>query len=160
MLKARLGMTVGRREDLAYSILLITPVLLYASIGANPLYTGSGYLVAVPAAAIVLGLIIRTPALFLTGTTAAAVATLLIYMNIMASLDHPEGLFGLGHVFSMPGMLLGAAASGWLLRDRVKASLPWIVTGIGFLGTALGFMVAQMIVCNTLMYCGPLSIGA
>lgn len=85
--------------------------------------------------------------------------TLLIYMNIMASLDHPEGLFVLGHVFSMPGMLLGVAASAWLLRYRVKASLPWIVAGIGFLGAALGFIVAQMIVCNTLMYCGPLSIG-
>ncbi|KPG96213.1 hypothetical protein [Pseudomonas sp. RIT-PI-r] len=152
-------MTVGRRDDLAYSILLITPVLLYASIGANPLYTGSGYLVAVPAAVFVLGSIFRTPALFLTGTTAAAVATLSIYMNIIASLDHPEGLFGLGHVFSMPGMLVGASASAWLLRYRVKASLPWIVAGIGFLGTALGFIVAQMVMCNTLMYCGPLSFG-
>ncbi|MDP9689815.1 UNVERIFIED_ORG: hypothetical protein J2W82_003483 [Pseudomonas mohnii] len=159
MLNARLGMTVGRRDDLAYSILLIAPVLLYASIGANPLYTGSGYLGAVPAAVFVLGLIFRTPALFLTGATAAAVATLLIYMNIIASLDHPEGLIGLGHMFSMPGMLVGAAASAWLLKYRVKASLPWIVAGIGFLGAALGFMVAQMIVCNTLMYCGPLSVG-
>jgi hypothetical protein len=25
----------------------------------------------------------------------------------------------------MPGMLVGAAASAWLLRYRVKASLPW-----------------------------------
>lgn len=89
-------MTVGRRDDLAYSILLITPVLLYASIGANPLYTGSWYLVAVPAAAIALGSIIRTPALFLTGTTAAAVVTLLIYMNIMASLDTLKGYLGSG----------------------------------------------------------------
>jgi hypothetical protein len=99
MLKARIGMTVDRRDDLAFSILLITPVLLYASICANPLYTGSGYLVAVPAAVCVLGLMFRKPALLLTGTTAGAVATLLIYMNIIASLDHPEGLFGLGHVF-------------------------------------------------------------
>jgi hypothetical protein len=152
-------MTVGRRDDFTYSILLMIPALLYASMGANPLNTGIGYLVAVPVVVLVPGLILRAPALFLTGTTATAVATLLIYMKIMSSLDHTEGMFALGHVFSMPGMLVGAGVSAWLLRYRVKASLPWIAAGIGFLGAALGFMVAQMIVCNTLMYCGALSFG-
>ncbi|MVV51725.1 hypothetical protein EJA72_26285 [Pseudomonas sp. PB120] len=153
-------MTVGRRDDFTYSILLmISVLLLYASMGVNPLHTGIWYLVAVPVVAFVPGLILRVPALFLTGTTATAVASLLIYMKIMSSLDHTEGMFALGHVFSMPGMLVGAGVSAWLLRYRVKASLPWIVAGIGFLGAALGFMVAQMIVCNTLMYCGALSFG-
>jgi hypothetical protein len=159
MLKARIGMTVRRRDDLTYSILLITPVLLYTSMGADPLYTGIWYLVGVPVAALVPGLILRAPALFLSGTTAAAVATLLIYMKIMSSLERTEGLIALGHVFSVPGMLVGAGVSAWLLRFRVKASLPWIVAGVGFLGAALGFMVAQMIVCATLMYCGALSLG-
>ncbi|CAK15337.1 hypothetical protein; putative membrane protein [Pseudomonas entomophila L48] len=154
----RLGMTVGRRDDLAYSILLIVPGLFYASMGANPLYIGSGYLIAVPVAALILGLILRPPALFLTGATAAAVATLLIYMNIMSRPGRPEGLTGLGHVFSVPGMLAGVGGAAWLLRYRVKANLPWIVASIGFLGAALGFMVSQMVLCNTLMFCGSLSI--
>jgi hypothetical protein len=152
-------MTVGRRDDLTYSILLITPALLYSSMGANALYTGIGYFVAVFVASLVPGLILRAPSLFLTGTTAAVVATLLIYMKIMSRFGHTEGMFVLGHVFSVPGMLVGAGVSAWLLRYRVKASLQWIVSGIGFLGTALGFMVAQMMVCNTLMYCGALSLG-
>ncbi len=38
-------MTVRRRDDLTYSILLITPVLLYTSMGGDPLYTGIWYLV-------------------------------------------------------------------------------------------------------------------
>ena len=159
MLKARIGMTVRRRDDFTYSILLITPVLLYTSMGADLLYTGIWYLVGMPVAALVPGLILRAPALFLTGTTAATVVTLLIYMKIMSNLEHTEGLIALGHVFSVPGMLVGAGVSAWLLRYRVKASLPWIVAGIGFLGAALGFMVAQMIVCTTLMYCGALSLG-
>jgi hypothetical protein len=158
-LKARLGMTVGSRDDFIYSILLMTPVLLYACVGASPLHIGIGYLVEVPVAALVPGLILKAPALFLTGTTATAVATLLIYMKIMSSLDHTEGMFALGHVFSVPGILVGAGVSAWLLKYRVKASLPWIVAGIGFLGASLGFTVAQMIVCNTLMYCGALSFG-
>ncbi|MDU9391959.1 hypothetical protein [Pseudomonas sp. zfem002] len=152
-------MTVGRNNDLAYSILLISPVLLYANMGADPLYTGIWYLLGMPVAMLLPGLILRAPALFLTGTTAAAIASLLIYAKIMFSLARPDGLLVLGHLFSTPDMLVGTGMSAWLLRYRVKASLPWLVAGIGFLGAALGFMIAQMIVCSTLMYCGVLSIG-
>lgn len=152
-------MTVGRRDDIAYSILLMTPVLLYTSTGADPLYTDAWYLLGAPGAMLLPGLILRAPALFLTGTTAAAIASLLMYVIIQFSLPRPDGLLALGHIFSMPGMLVGTAVSAWLLRYRVKASLPWLVASIAFLGATLGFMVAQMIVCNTLLYCGVLSIG-
>lgn len=152
-------MTVSRRDDLTYAILMITAVLFYSSMGADPLYTGLGYLVAVPTVTLIPGLILRAPTLFLTGTTVTAIATLLIFMKIMSSLDHTEGMLALGHMFSVPGMLTGAGVSAWLLRYRVKTRLPWIVAGIGVLGAALGFMVAQMVVCNTLMYCGALSLG-
>ena len=152
-------MIVGRDDDLAYSILLITLVLLYASMGADPLYAGSWYLFSVPLATLLLGLILRVPALFLTGTTAAAIVSLLIYMKIMLGLARPEGLLVLGHLFSMPGMLLGTGVSARLLRCRVKTTLSWLVAGIAFLGAAIGFMIAQMILCSTLMYCGALSFG-
>lgn len=39
-------MTIGRKEDITYTLLLITPVLLYASMGADPLYTSASYLLA------------------------------------------------------------------------------------------------------------------
>jgi len=152
-------MTVSRRDDLTYATLMVTAVFLYSSMCADPLYTGLGYLLAVPAVTLIPGLILRAPALFLTGTTVTAIATLLVYMKIMSSLDHPEGMLGLGHMFSVPGMLIGAGVSAWLLRDRLKTRLPWIVAGVGVLGAALGFMVAQIVVCNTLMYCSALSLG-
>ncbi|AWY44193.1 hypothetical protein DKY63_31500 [Pseudomonas putida] len=152
-------MTVGFRDDLACSILLFVPVLLYANMGVDPLYAGVWYLLGVPLAALVPGLILRVPALFLTGTTAAVIASLLVYMNIMFSLPRSEGLLVLGHLFSMPGLLVGAGVSAWLLRCRVKASLPWLVAAIAFLGAIIGFMIAQMILCSTLMYCGALSFG-
>lgn len=152
-------MTVGFKEDLACSILLFAPVLLYAIVGGDPLYSGFWYLLGVPVAALLPGLILRAPALFLTGTTAAAIASLLIYMNVMFSLARPEGLLVLGHLFSVPGMLLGTGVCAWLLKYRVKASLPWLVAGMAFLGAVIGFMIAQMILCSTLMYCGALSLG-
>ncbi|WP_248919937.1 hypothetical protein [Pseudomonas entomophila] len=61
-------------------------------------------------------------------------------------------------LFSVPGMLIDVGMSDWLLSYPVKAHLPWIVVNIGFLGAAWGFMVAQMSLCNTLMYCGVLSV--
>lgn len=95
-------MTIGRRDDLAYSILLITPLIAYASAGADPLYTGAWYLLGVPVAALLPGLILRVPALFLTGTTAAALVSLLAYMNIMFSLPRPDGLLALVTCFPCP----------------------------------------------------------
>jgi len=77
-------MTISRRDDLTYTILMITAVYLYSSICADPLYIGLGYLLAVPAVALIPGLILRAPALFLTGTTVTPIATLLIYMKIMS----------------------------------------------------------------------------
>lgn len=151
-------MTIGRKEDITYTLLLITPVLLYASMGADPLYTSAWYLLGVPVVALLPGLLLRAPPLFLTGTTAAALASLLIYVAIQSSLSRPDGLLALGHLFSLPGLLAGAGVSAWLLRHGMKASLPWRVAGVAFLGAAGGFMVAQMIVCNTLMYCAALSI--
>lgn len=152
-------MTIGRKGDIACTILLLAPLLLYTSTGADPLYTSAWYLLGVPLAMLLPGVLLQAPPLFLSGTTAAAIASLLTYVMIISSLPHPDGLLGLGHLFSLPGMLLGAAASAWLLRYRVRAKSPLLVAGLAFLGAAGGFLVAQIIVCNTAMYCGGLSIG-
>ncbi|MFJ2485351.1 hypothetical protein [Pseudomonas sp. NPDC087639] len=153
-------MNMGVREDLVCSMVLVTIVLVYASSAGNTLYLGFWYLMGVPVVMLLPGLMLRTRALFLTGTTAAALVTLLIYMAIVSSLGREGGLFGLGHLFSVPGMFVGASVAAWLLRFRVNASLPWIVAGFAFLGSGLGFMIAQVIVCNTVLYCGVLSFGA
>lgn len=51
-------MTIGRNEDIACTTLLLTPVLFYTSMGANPLYTNAWYLLAVPAVTLLPGLIL------------------------------------------------------------------------------------------------------
>lgn len=150
---------MGLRDDLIWSVVLVALVLVYACTAGNTLFLGYWYLLGVPALLLLPGLILRARALFLTGTTAAVVVTLLIYMAIAPSLGRDSGLVGLGHVFSVPGMFVGSSVSAWLLRFRVNASLVWIVAGVAFLGAGLGFMIAQAIVCNTVMYCGALSFG-
>ncbi len=145
------------KDDLLYSVVLVTLVLIYASTAGNALYLGYWYLVGVSAIALLPGLISRAPALFLTGTTAAVSLTLLIYMSVISSLGRDGGLMGLGHLFSVPGMFIGTSISAWLLRFRLNASLGWIIAGVAFVGAGLGFMIAQVIVCNTVMFCDELS---
>lgn len=145
------------KDDLLYSVALVALVLVYASTAGNALYLGYWYLVGVSAIALLPGLILRARAMFLTGTTAAMSLTLLTYMSVISSLGRDGGLMGLGHLFSVPGMFLGTSVSAWLLRFRLNANLAWVIAGVGFVGAGLGFMVAQVVVCNTVLYCDALS---
>lgn len=150
---------MGFKDDLVWSIALIALTLFYASYAGNTLHLGYGYLIGTPIIMLIPGLVLRARALFLTGTTVAVIVSLMAYMAIVSSLGREGGLFGLGHLFSAPGMFLGASVAAWLLRGRINASLPWIVAGFAFLCAGLGFMVGQMIVCTTVLYCGALSLG-
>lgn len=145
------------KDDLLYSVVLVALVLIYASTAGNALYLGYWYLVGVSAIALLPGLILRARAMFLTGTTAAVSLTLLIYMSVISSLGRDGGLMGLGHLFSVPGMFLGTSVSAWLLRFRLNANLAWVIAGVAFVGAGLGFMIGQVIVCNTVLYCDALS---
>lgn len=149
---------MGVREDLVFSSVLVALLLAYAASAGNALYLGYWYVLGVPIMMLIPGLILRARALFLTGTTAAVVGTLVIYMALISNAGREGGLMGLGHLFSVPGMLVGATVSAWLLKFRLKASLPWIVAGIAFLSVGFGFLICQVIVCNTVMFCGALSL--
>ncbi len=148
---------MGFKDDLVYSSALVALVLAYACSTGNALHLGYWYLIALPVVMLIPGLVLRVQAMYLTGTTAAVVSTLVVYMAFVSSAGREGGLIGLGHLFSVPGMFVGASASAWLLRFRVNASLPWVVAGVSFLSVGFGFLIAQTIVCNTVMYCGALS---
>ncbi|MEE1925209.1 hypothetical protein V0R50_25720 [Pseudomonas sp. 148P] len=150
-------MPLSRRNDLVCSLLLIAALFLFVCLTGDTLYIGAWYFLAIPLATLLPGLIWRTPALFLSGSAIAAITSLLSYMAVMANLKQPEGLLVLGHLFSAPGLLAGAAFAAWLLRSRVRVTLPWLVAGTGFLAAALGFLAAQLLVCSSVMYCGALS---
>lgn len=123
---------MGFRDDLVYSLVLVALVVAYASSTSSALYLGYWYVIGVPVMMLIPGLILRVHAMFLTGTTAAVVVTLVVYMAFASSMGREGGLVGLGHLFSVPGMFVGASVSGWLLRFRINASLPWIVAGLRF----------------------------
>jgi|GEM_PF-5112366 len=145
-----------RRDDLVYALLLTGAFCAFVLTGFGSL---AWQLSALPLAAIGLGLALRAPPLLLSASTAATLAVITAYLFFTASLGREGGLAWIGLWFSAPGMLLGIGATVWLLRYRFRTSLPWIVAGLGFAGAVLGFMLGQLVVCNSLMDCGPLTLA-
>ncbi|MDH0649504.1 hypothetical protein N5D48_21055 [Pseudomonas sp. GD03858] len=149
-------MSMGLREDLVFSALIMVALWLSGATLGYSLYLGAWYAMGLYAMVLMASLALRAPALFITGATAALAATLLAYLRLQAGRLHPDGLLGLGHVFSAPGLLAGLAATAWLIRRRVRGSRPWKVAVLGFCGSLVGFALAQLLVCNSVMHCGPL----
>ncbi|MEK0363552.1 hypothetical protein [Pseudomonas sp. CBC3] len=121
----------------------------------DPLYFGIWYYLVVPTAAIAIGTMARAKPLFMLGTSLAVSITLLIYAAVNLSLARPEGLLALGHLFSLPGAAAGTLIGAFLSR---RLSRPISVLALGFAGTLVGFFLNQVVVCNTLMWCGPFSL--
>ena len=143
---ARLDMTLAIAVTLA---LPVAPLL-----AGDSLYVGIWYYLAVPAAALGLGLILRSPPFFLTGSVIASALTLTIY--ILLNRQQAEGLLVLGHLFSLPGAAAGLLLAG--LVSKAKRSLP-LSFCLGLFGLLIGFLLNQLVICNWVMWCGPLSWG-
>lgn len=109
----------------------------------------------VPITAIAIGVIAGAKPLFLLGTSLAVSVTLLGYVAINLSLARPDGLLALGHLLSLPGAAVGTLIGAFLSR---RLSNQISVMALGFTGALVGFFLNQLFVCNTLMWCGALSL--
>ena len=69
----------------------------------------------------------------------------------------PEGLLGLGHLSSLNGALLVVLGAAFAAR-RKEISSPLTCFLLGFGGLGVGYFVNQLVVCNTLMWSGHLSL--
>lgn len=148
-------MTIFRKVDVAILLSVsLTPAVAQLLFG-DPLYIGIWYYLVVPTAAIAIGVMASAKPLFLLGTSLAVSVTLLIYAAVNLSLARPEGLLALGHLFSLPGAAAGTLIGAFLSR---RLSRPISVLALGFAGTLVGFLLNQLVVCNTLMWCGAFSL--
>ena len=147
-------MQLSHRTDLviaaAISLIPVVSMLVFG----NMLFVGLWYYLLVPAATLTLAIVMRAKPLFLSGASLAIAVTLLTYMYINWSSTRPEGLLVLGHLFSLPGAAVGMALAIFL-GFRLKHPALLLVIGIG--GTACGFLANQLLVCNSLLWCGPFS---
>jgi|SRR5690606_3455086 len=143
---------VKTRTDLALAMTLSLILPGIVLLLGDPLYIGLWYYLAVPTAALALGLALRCPPFFLSGSVIAVVLTLATYMLI--NRHGREGLMVLGHLSSLPGAGVGLLMATLASRTRRH---PLQCFGLALLGFLSGFLLNQLLICNSVMWCGPLS---
>lgn len=132
------------------SFISITTVLVFG----DALYVGLWYYIAVPLGAFLLILPFKPNQFLLTGVSLVIQITLITYLFINLSSERPEGMLGLGHLSSLPGLAVGILAASIYVKNKEKKQ--YVLLVIGFIGAASGYLINQLIICNSLMYCGKL----
>jgi hypothetical protein len=136
----------------ALLLVLMPPVLVIAMKG-DPLFVGAWYYLAVPVVLIGGAALVQPQMWLLVGIALASSLSFLAYQWVQLTAQRVEGLLGLGHLFAMPGALIAALAIAGISR-RWDWDDPRGLFVAGLVASAVGFMIAQVIVCNTVFYCG------
>lgn len=147
--------TFSRRTDSLIALGVGLALLAAALLFGDPIYAGVWYYLIVWLSLIGLVQISKAPPLFTAGAAVALAMSFLLYWAWQASLPRPEGLLGLGHLFSLPGLGIAAVVAAILSRRRqLHAGAAFVV---GLLACCFGFAAAQLVVCRSVVYCGSLS---
>ncbi|MFT3760608.1 hypothetical protein [Thauera sp.] len=147
--------TLSRKMDVVIALGIGLVLLAVVLIFGEPLYLGAWYYLLSWLCLVGLVQIVRAPPLFTTGAVAALALSFLLYWIWKISLPYPQGLLGLGHLFSLRGLGIAAVMAAVLVKRRQTS--PGTVFWIGLLACSAGFVVAQLIECRTAMYCGAIS---
>jgi hypothetical protein len=151
-------MTPSRPIDFCLAAIVAFAMAAFVLIEGDALYIGLWYYLFVPFAILGLCAIIRPKPFFFFGASLALSITFISYLLINWGASRPDGLLGLGHLFSLPGALIGVLIAASISKRHVFVGSP-LATIVGFLGVSLGFLSNQLLVCNTVMWCGPLSLS-
>ncbi|MBS4017781.1 hypothetical protein [Azonexus hydrophilus] len=120
----------------------------------DSLYTAYLYPVIAPIVALEICSWRKLRSFYLSGVAVVIYLTLVSYLSINWFSANPEGFLVVGHLLSLPGLVIGAIALS--LQDRPTYG-PAASILLGATGASIGFLLAQGVVCNTVMYCGALS---
>jgi len=146
---------VTRTLDIAFALGLGAVLLTAVFFFGDPAYLGPWYFLLAWGGVIGLIQLGKAPPLSTLGAATALAVTFLGYWAWQASLPRPEGLLGLGHLFSLPGLALAAVIVAVLARRRgLRPAGAFAAT---FAASIAGFAIAQLIVCRTALYCGAIS---
>ena len=147
--------TFSRRADSVIALGIGATLLAVTVVLGDPIYADIWYYLIVWFGLVGLVQIAKAPPLFTTGAAVALAASFLFYWAWQASLPRPEGLLGLGHLVSLPG--LGTAAVLAAVIARLRRARPWVAFSAGLLACCIGFAIAQFVACRSVLYCGSLS---
>jgi hypothetical protein len=135
---------------IAISLISIVIVLIKGDF----IHVGIWYYLAIPIVAYLLSLPFQPQNFFLTGVSLTILLSYIPYFYYNITVQKSEGLLGLGHFSSMFGLALGIILAGFYLKE--KSLKPLSVLTISLVISFSGFLLSQLVVCNTLMYCGNL----
>ncbi|MGA4321772.1 hypothetical protein [Ectopseudomonas hydrolytica] len=152
-------MHISRSNDILLAAIVSLAVVWLALINGDALYLGIWYYFAVPIVILGACAALNPAPLFLTGTSLGIAISLLCVMSVNWGASRPEGLLGLGHLFSLPGAIISAILTASLVK-RKFGNRPLMALSLGLSGLLIGYFINQIIVCNSVMWCGPLSLSA
>ena len=133
---------------------IATITISFVLLSGDVLYIGLWYYIAIPAAAYLICLPFKTEKYFLSGIAVAIVLSYSPYIIHNLFNDRAEGLSGLGHISSLPGLYSGIIV-GAIYQQHHKTN-KLILFIIGLCVSLIGFLTNQFIICNTLLYCKTL----
>jgi hypothetical protein len=146
-----------RTKDAGIASAIGFSLVLLVAVRGDPLYFGIWYYALTPAVILGLCALLQPAPGFLTGTSVAVAASMLTFMIINWVAVRPEGMLGLGHMLSLPGGVAASLGAALIARQgKMFRPLPLFVLGIA--GYGAGYFINQLVVCNTLMWCGPFSM--
>lgn len=146
-----------RKLDAALSIAIALTMLIVVLFKGDALYLGLWYYLTVPIVVLGICAAFQIAPFFLFGTSIAIAISMLALMSVNWRATSPDGLLGLGHLFSLPGAFVGALAVAFFARKLAVAN-PFFTFLLGVAGFGVGYFVNQLLVCNTVMWCGLLSL--
>ena len=150
-------MHLSRSNDILLATIISLAVAWFVFLNGDVLYLGIWYYFAVPIVILGACAALRPPPLFLTGTSLGIAISLFCVMSINWGVSRPEGLLGLGHIFSLPGAIISVLFTASMARKRI-AERPYTALSLGLGSLLVGYLINQTVVCNTVMWCGPLSM--
>ena len=150
-------MAFARSLDASLAISVSLAMVILVALKGDALYVGLWYYVAVPVVMLGVCAAFRPAPLFLFGVACAIAISMLALMSVNWRAARPEGLLGLGHLFSLPAAFVVVAATALVARRKqIVRPIPAFLLGLGACGG--GYFIGQLLVCNTLMWCGPMSL--
>ena len=150
-------MHISRANDIYLAAALSLAVVWLTMINGDALYLGVWYYFAVPIVILGACAALRPTPLFLTGTSLGIAITLICLMSINWGSSRPDGFLGLAHIFSLPGAIITVLFAASLAKRKFE-NKPFTAMSLGLSGLLIGYFINQVIVCNTVMWCGPLSL--
>ncbi len=130
------------------SITCIATALFFGDV----LYVGIWYYIAVPVVAYIVALPFKPKKYFFTGIALVIFFTYIPHVYYVFTTPRPDGFHGLIHVFSLPGLALGVILAGLYTKHTTRTAV--VIFPMVFVFSSLGFLLNQLIVCNTILHCG------